>query len=119
MRFSSHHAESGLKHMIGKIGSLYSKLLSRIVAPTGVSEKHPDATPPPAVRRRVEVTVERETVSVLVRGAHAKDDVGSAREESGPEAPAKELPPPAQSPVAHAEQRAPEDRGPPANNKLK
>jgi len=52
--------------MIRQIKSLYSKTLARIVPPAGTVRKGLDAGT--LVRRRVEVTVERESVSVLVAG---------------------------------------------------
>jgi len=50
--------------MIRQIKSLYVKTLARILPPAGVDGKEVDAKT--LVRRRVEVTVERESVSVLV-----------------------------------------------------
>ena len=50
--------------MIRQIKSLYRKTLGRIVPPAGTDRKGLDVGT--LVRRRVEVTVERESVSVLV-----------------------------------------------------
>jgi len=50
--------------MIRQIKSLYRKTLGRIVALPGLDGKEFDTGT--LVRRRVEITVERETVSVLV-----------------------------------------------------
>jgi len=52
--------------MIRRLKSLYSKTLARIVPPMGRNEKELDAKT--IVQRRVEITVERESVSVLQRG---------------------------------------------------
>ena len=45
--------------------------------------------------RRVEVTVERETVTVLVRGQPKDNEEGPASGNDGPESKLLELPPPA------------------------
>ena len=52
--------------MIRHVKSLYKKALAHIVPPAGGDGKELDART--IVRRRVEVTVERETVSLLVPG---------------------------------------------------
>ena len=62
--------------MIRQIKSLYDKTLARIVPPAGADGKELDAAA--LVRRRVEITVERETVSVLMPGQPAERTVGTA-----------------------------------------
>jgi len=73
------------------------EIISRIVPPTEVRGK--EAGPKTMVHRRVEVTVERETVSMWVRGPLPEGTEGAAWREVGPDEAAKELPSAAQSPV--------------------
>ena len=93
--------------MIRRIRSLWRKILSRRAPPTEVNGKETAANP--TVRRRVEVTVERETVSMLVRGRPPEGADRTAWEETWPEVPAKKLLPPAQSLVLEAVAPVPED----------
>jgi len=86
------------------------KILPRRVPPTEVSGAGPNATP--KANRRVEVTVERESISILVRGQGGDGADESACGKSGPGAPCPELPPPAQTPVVRPEASAPEGREP-------
>lgn len=81
--------------MIRAFRSLCAKLLPGIVPAMGVPEKEFDDKP--LVRRRVEVTVERESVSILVPSQPAERASDTGRAESSPEAPRPELPPPAPS----------------------
>ncbi|MGA3328539.1 MAG: hypothetical protein ABSF45_29165 [Terriglobia bacterium] len=77
--------------MIRKIRSLCVNILSRIVPATGANAREMEAKP--TVHRRVEVTVERESVSVLVPGQPAARAAGTAGAKSRTEAPCAELPP--------------------------
>lgn len=76
--------------MVRKIRSLCAKILSRIVPATGANAREMEAKP--TVRRRVEYTVERESVSVLVPGPPAARAAGTASRKSRTEAPCRELP---------------------------
>ena len=77
--------------MIRQIKSLYDKTLARIVPPAGVDGKELDAAA--LVRRRVEITVERETVSVLVPSQPGTSTDQTAGEQSNLETqPLKLLP---------------------------
>ena len=62
--------------MIRQIKSLYHKALARIVPPAGGDGKEIDART--IVRRRVEVTVERETVFIPAPGQPAGGAAGTA-----------------------------------------
>ena len=81
--------------MIREIRSLWRKILPRRADPTEVSGK--EVPPETRVRRRVEVTVERETVSMLVRGQPAGDAAGPTPGETVIEIEATELQPAAPS----------------------
>ena len=70
--------------MIGRIGSLFAKIMSHIVPATDVSAKEFGSNV--RVRRRVEVTVERESVSVLFQGHSVKGAPGMDCAETGAEA---------------------------------
>jgi hypothetical protein len=88
------------------------KLVPRSVAATEVSGQEEEIAAKKVVHRRIEVTVERETVSVLMRGRSADCADGTSWREPGAETPEAKLPPPAaQSPVAQAEVSTPEDLG--------
>ena len=69
--------------LIGIFKSLCAKFLSGIVPATGVPEKGFDAQS--TVHRRVEVTVERESVSVLVPSQPAERAGDAGRGRSGTE----------------------------------
>jgi hypothetical protein len=71
------------------------KILRRIVPPTEVTGKETGAKT--TVHRRIEVTVERESVSILVRGQTVVGTEKTAGEESGPAAPTKKSQPPAKT----------------------
>ena len=62
--------------MIRKIRGLYTRITARIIPAREVSEKPINAKT--IVHRRVEVTVERETVSILVPGKPVGDAGGTA-----------------------------------------
>ncbi|MDR3676443.1 MAG: hypothetical protein P4N24_13205 [Acidobacteriota bacterium] len=67
----------------------------RIVAETEVAGKETDAKA--IVHRRIEVTVEREWVSMLMRGQAVNGPGGTVGEESAYEAPCKGPKPPAKT----------------------
>jgi hypothetical protein len=75
--------------MIQKLRSLCVNILSRIVPATGANARELEAKP--TVHRRVEVTVERESLSVLVPGQPAACTTGTASGKSQTEAPRLEL----------------------------
>ena len=77
--------------MIRQIKSLYTKTLARIVPPMGRNEKELDAKT--IVQRRVEITVERESVSVLQRGQPTNSAQPTAVDPGHLNAQAPELPP--------------------------
>jgi hypothetical protein len=77
--------------MIREIRSLCVKILSRIVPTTGAHGKEFDART--IAHRRVEVTVERESVSALVPGQTADHAGRTASGKSRTEAPYPESPP--------------------------
>ena len=91
MRFSGTHAETGRKHMIRKIRTLWRRILPCRAPSTEVRGR--EVQPETRVRRRVEVTVERETVSMLVRGQSAGEAAGTTPGETVIEIEATELPP--------------------------
>lgn len=86
--------------MTQRIRSLCAKIVSRIVAAAGVQGKEVGAKA--IVHRRVELTVERESVSVLVAGIGIDGALEAARTRSGPEAPWLELSPQKRSAVKPA-----------------
>ena len=81
----------GRKHMLKKIRLMWKHILPRLAPPTEVSGK--EVPPETRVRRRVEVTVERETVSMLVRGQPASEAAGTTPGETVIETKATELQP--------------------------
>lgn len=86
--------------MIRIIKNLLTKLLSSIIPAKNVNGEKNEAAG--VVRRRVEVTVERETVSLRAPVQSAGSADGTTGGGSGLEAPGKRPPPPAQSPVLPA-----------------
>lgn len=84
--------------MIRRLRSLCAKILSRIVPATRVQGKQFGATP--LVHRRVVVTVERETISILVPGQPGAN--GMAYGKGGPAPPCPDLPPPVLSTVTRS-----------------
>lgn len=70
--------------MFKSLRNLLVKALTRTVAPAEVGGKAAE----PIVRRRVEVTLERETVWMLVRGQSPERAQETAREEPGADSPA-------------------------------
>jgi hypothetical protein len=83
--------------VIRRLRSLCARILSRIV-PATAQGKQFGATP--LVRRRVVVTVERETISILVAGQPGVS--GMACGKGGPAPPCPDLPPPVLSTVTPA-----------------
>ena len=77
--------------MIRAFRSLCAKLLSPLLPATEVPEK--GFGDKPLLRRRVEVTVERESVSVLLPGQPDERARGTGQGKGGPGAPSAESPP--------------------------
>jgi hypothetical protein len=96
--------------MFRKIRSLWVKILPRWAPAKEVRGKETEAAT--LVHRRVEVTVERESVWILAPGQSADAAEGTAGGKDGLEATCKELQAPAQPPALPAEAPAPEGRGP-------
>jgi hypothetical protein len=93
--------------MIQTIKSLWIKILSRIVAARRAPRKGFDSES--MVHRRVAVTVERETVSILLPGASVvQGAAGTGSGKGGRAARRPELPPPAPSTHSHADESTPE-----------
>ena len=78
--------EEGIQHMIRKIRGLYTRIKARIIPAREVAEKQINAKT--MVHRRVEVTVERETVSILVPGQPAVAPASSRQENEAGKMPA-------------------------------
>ena len=73
-----------VEKMIGMLKGLYMKLRAQVIPATEVGGK--ETAGQSAVHRRIEIIVQRETVSIVVPGLSADEAGRTARGESGPEA---------------------------------